>query len=81
VEGKMKTIFIANGNGLSDNPSESITRTINLAKKLEQKGHKVHFLTTIGGFIACKRAELDVDYYLLPASLWSKRERGFLLVF
>ena len=74
----MKIFFIANGNGLSDKLGGSITRTINLAKKLEQKGHKIHFLTTIGGFNACKRAGLFVDYYILPASLWSNRERVFL---
>ena len=73
----MKIIFIANGAGLSDKLGGSITRTINLAKKLVQKGHEVHFLTTIGGFNACKRLELDVNYHILPASFWSKSERGF----
>jgi hypothetical protein len=60
----MKTIFIANGNGLSDNSGGSITRTTNLAKKLGQNGHKVNFLTIIGEFKGCKRAALDVNYYL-----------------
>jgi glycosyltransferase involved in cell wall biosynthesis len=72
----MRILFIANGNGLSDKLGGSITRTINLAKNIEQRGHEIHFLTTIGGFKACKRAGLKADFCILPASLWNKSESG-----
>lgn len=71
----MKIIYIANGNGLSDKVGGSLIRTINIAKRLEEKGCEIHFLTTIGGYKACKREGLtSVNYHILPASLWKKEE-------
>lgn len=55
----MKIMYITNGNGLSDKIGGSLTRTINVAKRLQKKGHAIHFLTTIGGFRACKREKLN----------------------
>lgn len=74
----MKIMYIANGNGLSDKISGSLTRTINIAKRLQKKGHTIHFLTTIGGFRVCKMEKLNALYHILPASIWRKEERGLL---
>ena len=73
----MNVILIANGNGLSDKLGGSITRTTNIAKKLSDKGHKLYFLTTIGGANAFKRAQLSAEYFILPSSIWNKQEHGF----
>jgi glycosyltransferase involved in cell wall biosynthesis len=71
----MKIMYIANGNGLSDKVGGSLIRTINMAKRLKEKGCEVYFLTTIGGYKACKRKGLTgVNYHILPASLWKKEE-------
>ncbi len=73
----MNIVFIANGNGLSDRLGGSINRTINIAKKLGAKGHKLYILTTIGGANACKGAALSAEYFILPSSIWHKNEQGF----
>lgn len=72
----MKIMYIANGNGLSEKTGGSLTRTINIAKKLQEKGYEIYFLTTIGGFRACKREKLNAMYYILPASILKKEERN-----
>jgi glycosyltransferase involved in cell wall biosynthesis len=72
---KVKIMYIANGNGLSDKVGGSLIRTINIAKRLEEKGCEIHFLTTIGGYKACKREGLmSVNYHILPASLLKRDE-------
>lgn len=71
----MKIMYVANGNGLSDKVGGSLIRTINIAKRLKEKGWEVHLLTTIGGCKACRRKGLTgVNYHIIPTSLWKKEE-------
>lgn len=63
-EGQMKILYITNGNGLSDKIGGSLICTIDIAKRFQERNHKVHFLTTIGGYKACKREGLTgVNYF------------------
>jgi len=71
----MKIMYIVNGNGLSDRIGGSLVRTINIAKRLRERGCEIYFLTTSGGYKACIREGLTgIKYYLLPASLWKREE-------
>jgi glycosyltransferase involved in cell wall biosynthesis len=70
----LRFLFIVNSNGLSDKLGGSISRTINLAREIERKGHKIYFLTTSGGFSACKKAGLTGNFYVLPSSFGREYE-------
>ncbi|MCZ7355905.1 MAG: glycosyltransferase family 4 protein [Candidatus Methanoperedens sp.] len=72
----MKILYIANGNGLSGGVGGSLIRTIEIAKRLQRMGCEIHFLTTIGGFKACRSMGLEVIYHILPASIFKKIESG-----
>ena len=72
----MKILYIANGNGLNPGMGGSLKRTIEMARRLKKMGCEIHFLTTSGGYKACQNEKLDVDYNLLPASIFEKKEAG-----
>lgn len=74
----IKIMYIANGNGLSDKIGGSLRRSIEIAKRLQQKGCEIHFLTTIGGYKVCTREGLKAKYYILPASIWKKKENSLM---
>ena len=72
-------MFIVNGFGISDRISGSATRSIEIAKGLQRRGHEIHILTTIGGFKAYKKEKLNAEYYILPsASIWKKEETSWV---
>lgn len=72
----MKILYIANGNGLNPAIGGSLGRSIEIASRLKKMGHEIYFLTTLGGYKACRTMSLDVHYYLLPASIFKRKETG-----
>lgn len=65
-----------NGFGLSDDMGGSAVRSVEVAKRLLTQGHTIFFVTTHGGLKALRREKLKAKYYVLPSSIWTKRERG-----
>ena len=74
----MKVMFIVNGNGLSDKIGGSIRRTIEIAKRSRKEGVEIYFLTTIGGYKACKKFRINGNYYILPSHIWKNKEDSII---
>ncbi len=72
----MKILYVATGNGLNPAIGGSLGRSIEIASRLKRAGQEIYFLTTSGGFRACRDKGLDARYYLLPAALFRKEEQG-----
>jgi len=74
----MKIMYIIAGMGLSDKMGGSVVRSLEIAKRLHAQGHKIFFVTTIGGFTAFKKERIDLEYFILRSSFLAKKERNLL---